>query len=119
MENEVDNENHLNEIPPAKREKILHAIYMKAKLFTRNEIDFSNIYDTIVLVMREINKSDIKSGITKKRLALSLIMLLLGDFGVPILVGIYCVVTVGTLIEKVYLAKHHRVRSGRMWRFLR
>jgi hypothetical protein len=104
-------EKEKKEILLGKQDKIRYSVYMKCKVKFNNFVDDSNWHSCIVFVMREINKSGVKYGFTKKTLAVEILTLLLSDIGCPELLARASAEVVAEVIEAIYLQGYHKKSS--------
>ena len=112
MESEV---NPPDEKPVTKQDKIVHQIYVKAKCKALNELTLENFHMVLTFVMRQVGKK-IKYGFTKKKLVITIMLLLLGEIGIPELVAMYAVEGIAMIIEHIYNHGYHRIGTTRFSR---
>lgn len=101
----------MEELPVTKQDEITHKIYMRVKTYCCNQIDFSNVFNCIILVMKELNKHGSLYGFNKRKMCLAIMLLLLADFGIPEVVMVFTADAVTKLIENIYENDYHRKKG--------
>jgi hypothetical protein len=101
-------EREKKEISIGKQDKTRYEIFMKAKIKYGNIIEESNFHSCVVFVMRELNKSSVKYGFSKKSLCEEILVLLLQEIGCPELVVRIGLEVLSATIEQIYLQNYHR-----------
>ena len=94
--------------------KILHKIFVKMHTYIKTsgdgDIDHHNCGFYLQMVMRELNKTNLK-GLEKRDLAQSIMMLLLDSLGLPHIVSYYTSEIILDMLEVIYNSKMHRFRK--------
>jgi hypothetical protein len=101
-------EKEKKEISLAKIDKLRFNLYMDCKIKYANLLDDSNFHACIVHLMRQINKSSLKYGFSKKTLAEEVLVLLLTDLGCPEMVARITTDVISETIEQIYLQGYHK-----------
>ena len=120
----------MTECPHAKKErktsdivtrnvKIVHKIFRKVETLIKasaRDLDHNNMHPTLLVVMRELNKTGL-NGFQKKDLAVMIMTLLLDSVGLPHIVSSYGSEVLVNMIEFAYVNGLHRYKRPHKWRF--
>ena len=99
--------------------KIVHKIYRKVETLIKassRELDHHNLHPTLLVVMRELNKTGL-NGFQKKELGVMIMTLLLDSVGLPHIVSSYSASIIADMIEFAYVNGLHRYKRPHRWRF--
>lgn len=96
------------EVSVDKKDQITHKVYVRAKTHCLNSVNFGNIHDICVLIMKELNKHRGLYGFNKKKMALNIISLLVEEYGSDELKMVFNIQVVDDMIENIYNQGYHR-----------
>lgn len=114
----VDNELDLiksgkNEITLNQQDKVTYKIYDKLKIYALNDVNLGNIHTLIVKCMRELNKSSSGKlyGFSKRRICLTVISLLIDEYGSDEVKAMFTEDVILQMIEAIYIQGYHRKQN--------
>src|SRR5438105_276135 len=81
-DNPVDIKKQQEKVSQGKQNKIMCAAFHNAKVIIEHELGLNNIHSCVILLMKSLNKTPL-FGWKKKEMIITIVLMLLDDFGVP------------------------------------
>lgn len=104
--------NDVEIITPRRDDKIRALVYNKIKIMILNNLNEVNLHNTIILIMRELNKQNLY-GFSKKKLAVEIVTLLISECGNDDIKILYSMTAISEIIETIYINKYHKVNNNK------